>query len=244
MDKKLTIAVDVDGVLRYNLQTMLDLYNRTFGNDLIPDDIKSFDVSVSFPDIEKYLGEPASTWFFQKHSTEIFRDAPMMDRADSGMELLREIADVVVITYQKSFQNKIHTLEWLENNLIGYDGLYFTKDKSKLKCDWLVDDFPDNFVGCNAEHGALITAPYNVDIDLNELKKKSGCKDIVRFRDFRSFVDRMRMPFLVYGKKMDDSVIFTGGYDSREEAVANCVRLNSFASNYSNRTIYFIEENL
>lgn len=238
--KKLTIAIDVDGVLRMNLETIVDLYNRNFNKNMTVDELKNYDVSVTFPEIERQTGVSASQWLFQDHSHEIFRDAPAYDRASSGIELLRNISDVVIITYQKSFTNKIDTIEFLEKNSIGYDGLYFTKDKSMLKCDWLVDDNPDNFIGCNAEYGALISAPYNMDVDLVELKKKSGCKDLVRFSNFSDFVDSIIGWICIYGETIDGSKFFASRCENEEEAAKLCRNLNALRGHSENGTKYYV----
>jgi len=189
MEKRLTVAIDVDGVLRNNLQTMVDIYNKEFNDNKLVDDIKDFRTEVSFPKIESETGKTASYWLFQEHSKEMFLDAKPFECVREDIKRLRGIADVVIITYQKSFINKKHTLEWLEKNGIEYDGLMFIKDKTKLICDYLVDDNDWNFLGSNAVHGILIDAPYNKGKDTEEIRSNSNCSSIVRYKDLHSFVN-------------------------------------------------------
>lgn len=238
--KKTVIALDVDGVLRMNLGTISDIYNRNFGQNISEGDWKSYDVGVVLPEIEKQTGIPAAQWLFQDHSEEIFRDAPAYDRASACVAILRKIADVVIITYQRSMKNKIHTMEFLENNMIGYEGLYFTKDKSMLKCDWLVDDNPANFIGCNARCGALISAPYNMDADMVELKRLSGCEQLVRFASLSDFVDSIIGWLMVWGEKPDGSRFFVKRFDAADNmgAAAKCVEMNALHDGNK----YYIED--
>lgn len=184
----MTVAIDVDGVLRNNLQTMVDIYNKEFNDNKKVEDIKDFRTEISFPKIESETGKTASYWLFQEHSKEMFLDAKPFDCVVDDIKRLREIADVVIITYQKTFINKKHTLEWLEENGVEYDGLMFIKDKTKLMCDYLVDDNDWNFLGSNAVHGILIDAPYNEGKSVQELKDKSNCESIVRYRSLHEFV--------------------------------------------------------
>jgi len=189
MEKKLTIAIDVDGVLRDNLQIMVDLYNKEFQAQMTVDDIKDFRTEITFPKIEPTTGKTASEWFFQDHSKEIFLNAKSFENVAEDIKRLKEVANIVIITYQKSFNNKWQTLAWLEANGIEYDGLIFMKDKTKLICDFLIDDNDWNFLGSNATIGILINAPYNKGKSIAELKEKSNCNKIIRFNNLHEFVE-------------------------------------------------------
>ena len=188
MDRKFTVAIDVDGVLRDNLQIMVDLYNKEFNCEMTVDDIRDFRTEITFPVIEETTGKTASEWFFQDHSDDIFLNAKSFNGVAEDIRKLKEIANVVIITYQKSLLNKMQTLSWLDANGIEYDGIVFIKDKTKFLCDVLVDDNDWNFLGSNATHGVLINAPYNQNKSLEELKSKSNCVDIVRRNSLHEFV--------------------------------------------------------
>lgn len=190
MEKKLTIGIDVDGVLRDNLQIMIDLYNKNFNDKMTVDDIKDFRTEITFPIIETTTGKTASEWFFQDHSNEIFLQAKCFNNVVEDIKKLREYANVIIITYQKSLLNKTQTLKWLNKNGIEYDGIVFAKDKTKFLCDILIDDNDWNFIGSNAVTGILITAPYNKNKSLEELKSKSNCHDIIRMDSLHQFVEK------------------------------------------------------
>ena len=62
--KRPTIAIDVDGVLRDNLEIMVNLYNRVCRTNMKPEDVKDFLTEVSFPLIPDALGISSSEYFF------------------------------------------------------------------------------------------------------------------------------------------------------------------------------------
>lgn len=187
--KDFTIGIDVDGVLRDNLQIMVDLYNENFKKNKEVSDIKDFRTEITFPDIEPVTGKTASEWFFQDHSKEIFLNAKPFYNAAEDIKNLRGLANVVIITYQKSLVNRMHTLCWLEINGIEYDGLIFIKDKTKFICDYLIDDNDWNFLGSNAKHGILIDAPYNEGKSVDDICKSSNCESIVRYKNLHEFTE-------------------------------------------------------
>lgn len=187
--KNLTIGIDVDGVLRDNLQIMCDLYNENFNDNKEVSDIKDYRTEITFPRIESETGMSASHWFFQLHSDEIFLNAKPFDEVKNDINRLSKIANIIIITYQKSVANKKQTLEWLENNGIEYDGIVFIKDKTKLICDYLVDDNDWNFIGSNAKHGILINAPYNEGKSVDDIRKTSNCESLVRYNNLHEFAN-------------------------------------------------------
>lgn len=181
------IAVDVDQVLRSNLGIMVDLYNKEFGTDMKTSDVKEFMVEVSFPLIQEKLGIKPSDWFFNIHSEEIFRLAPAFDNIKECINRLKEVADVVIVTYQKDYRNKKYTLEWLEKNGIEPNGICFVRDKTLIYADALIDDNDWNLLGSHCSTGVLVTQPYNEDVNLDELITKTNCRQIVRVDSFEDF---------------------------------------------------------
>jgi 5'(3')-deoxyribonucleotidase len=188
-DGIITFGIDCDEVLRSLLDGMVSLYNENFGESMTRDEVKDFDVDVSFPKVMEFTGETASKWFFQEHSHELFLKSPALPGMKKAIETLQKYGQVIIVTYQKSFQNKLDTLNWLNDNGIHPDGLCFLKNKTLLHLDWMIDDNDWNLVGCNAENAVLITAPYNKDIDVHELKDKTNSDNIYRFGSLEEFAD-------------------------------------------------------
>ena len=186
-DGIITFGIDCDEVLRSLLDGMVSLYNENFGENMTKEEVKDFDVDVSFPKVMEYTGETASKWFFQEHGHELFAKSPALPGMRKAIETLQKYGQVIIVTYQKSFQNKMDTLNWLEDNNIYPDGVCFIKNKTLLHLDYLIDDNDFNFIGCNADVGVLITAPYNKDKLLNEVYEKSNCKTMYRFGSLEEF---------------------------------------------------------
>lgn len=175
----MTIGIDIDEVLRALLPEMVRLYNEEFNESLTVDDVKAFDVDISFPKVKERTGESASKWFFQEHGRELFYDSQMIKGAKEAVDHLRKFAKVYIISYQKTLQNKLDTLNWLLKNDIEYDGICFLKDKTLVHLDVLIDDNDWNFIGCNCDTGVLIRAPYNKDIPLSKILDSSNCKHLI-----------------------------------------------------------------
>ena len=188
-DGIITFGIDCDEVLRSLLDGMVSLYNENFGENITRDEVKDFNVDISFPKVMEYTGETASKWFFQEHGQELFLKSPAIPGIKHAIETLQKYGQVIIVTHQKSYQNKIDTLNWLNNNGIHPDSLCFLKNKTLLHLDYLIDDNWWNFLGANAETGILITAPYNVDIEVDELMEKSNCKKMYRFDSLEAFVN-------------------------------------------------------
>lgn len=190
MKRDLVFAIDCDEVLRQLLDKMIALYNDNFENSKKREDITDFKVEKSFPEIESQTGVTASQWFFQDHSTELFLNTEPFPYIKEDIETLRNYGKVVILTYQKSYDNKMQTLQWLEKNGIECDGICFLKDKTLLHADYLIDDNDWNFIGSNVKHGILIDAPYNKDKDIKEILKASNCQTLTRAHNLHDFVNK------------------------------------------------------
>lgn len=188
-ERRFTFAIDCDEVLRSLLGNMVSLYNEEFGENLQYDDVTDFVVENSFPKIQEVTGMTASKWFFQDHSEELFAKSDAFPGIKQDIETLQQYGDVIIVTYQKSYQNKIDTLNWLEEHGLAPDGICFLKDKTLLHTTYLLDDNDWNFCGSNADIGVLITAPYNVDKDINDILETSNCKMMMRCNSLHDFVE-------------------------------------------------------
>lgn len=194
--------VDVDGVLRDNLGEMVSLYNESFNDNKTIDEITDYRTDVIFPRIQEETGISASQWFFQEHSKELFLNAKPYPFMAEDIKTLQKYGKVNILTYQKSYKNKMETLEWLEKNGVEPDGICFMKDKSRLNCTFFIDDNDWNFLlqgekneKVNSQHGILIDAPYNKDINLDELSDKSHCGDIKRCGSLHDFVKEFELSY-------------------------------------------------
>ena len=215
-------AIDCDEVLRRTLDKMVELYNEHFHANKTVDEVKNFKTEVSFPEIEATTGMTASQWFFQEHSTELFLNTEPYPHIKEDIETLRKYGKVVILTYQKSYQNKVETLLWLEKNGIEADGVCFLKDKTLLQADYLVDDNDWNFLDSKVKHGILVTAPYNEDKDETDLLFKSHMSTITRVSSLHQFVQ-------MYEKAVNDleeAKKKYGGYSAKKFQLIEPVPFN------------------
>lgn len=183
-----TFAIDCDEVLRALLDNMVALYNEEFNDNINRDDIKDFNVEFSFPRIKEETGFSASEWFFVQNGFRLFACSPALPKVKEAIDKLRQYGQVIIVTYQKTYANKIDTLDWLNQHGIMYDGICFLKNKTLLHTDWLIDDNTWNFLGCNAKNGVLIEAPYNKDTNLYDLWHcYTNCEQMYRFKSLDEF---------------------------------------------------------
>lgn len=158
------IAIDIDGVLRDSLSTMVKIYNSRFGTEMTAGDVKHYSVEDAFPLIRKRLGEDPHNFFFKYNGEEVNR---FSDTYYGVIEAMQEAHDkghsLHIISYQPSYKNRLHTLMWLEDTRIPYDSVTFCTRKAKNlpDVDVFVDDNPQYFQEANTGRCVLINRPYN-----------------------------------------------------------------------------------
>lgn len=187
-DKK-KFLVDVDDVLRSLVPHMIELYNKEFNENMTYDDVIIYYVDKSFPKVKERF-DNVPHWFFQVHGHELFYESEPIKGAVEAVNRLHEYGTVEIVTKQRSTQNKVDTLMWLDRVGVKYDSVSFVTHKSIVCCDYFIDDFHENFIGCGSEGatGILINAPYNRNIDLNVLKPCTGFSRILRYDSLTDFV--------------------------------------------------------
>lgn len=163
MNRKI-IKIDVDGVLRDMLSAMCGIYNTVYNDNIQPCDIKDYDVDVSFPKCKEIDGISAKYFFFNEYEYEIYNHADVLPNAKEAIDILHNLGYyIVIVSHQESYLNRHDTLVWLDNKNIYYDSICFTKDKSIIKGNIMVDDCVENLKQCdnNEEELICIKAPYN-----------------------------------------------------------------------------------
>lgn len=190
--KEITFGVDIDEVLRALVPQMVKIYNAEFGSGMTVDDVHDFVVDKSFPLVLERYGESASKWFFQDHGHDLFLCSPEIEGAREALKLLRSMGKVIIVSYQKSVENKMDTLAWLDHHKMEYDGICFVKDKTLIHTDYLIDDNDWNFIGSNAGCAVLVSAPYNKNTNLEKMLENSNCKEAVRVESLQDFVEYLK----------------------------------------------------
>lgn len=191
------IAVDIDGVLRDSVDTMVKIYNQNFGTDMKTEDVEYYSVKDSFPLVEKKLKIDPHDFFFSRNNGEYINR--YSDAFEGVIDALNEAQEnghtIHIISYQPSYKNKLHTLMWLEDTRIPYDSVTFCTKKAKNlpDVDIIVDDNPQYFQEINADRCVLINRSYNKDtkqypcVDTGEYVYTKDKK--VKIERFDSIVD-------------------------------------------------------
>jgi 5'(3')-deoxyribonucleotidase len=150
---KRSIGIDVDCVIRDIMPKVLEIYKREFGKDV---DV----TAMTDYGIEKYMPEIGNaSEFFQYHAKEIFRESPMIPDAAKTIDTLIQDNDIFIVTAQRRGDEQ-HTLDWLHEHDIKYNGIYLGFDKTVMKTDFLIDDKPQNVYSCHGR-GLAFAAPWN-----------------------------------------------------------------------------------
>ena len=157
------IKIDIDGVLRDILTSMCELYNERFDCTIQVDDVIEYDVDKTFVKCREIDGISAYEWFFERYGGILNRYSSLMKDALSAMELLREKGYyIIIVSYQKTINQKRDTIEWLAAKSIYYDSLCFTDRKNLIHGDIIVDDNIAFLDMCDDSRKVCIDAPYNI----------------------------------------------------------------------------------
>ena len=163
METKKIIKIDIDGVLRDMLSTMCDIYNETYNESIKPSDVKEYDVDKTFTKCYEIDGMSAKYFFFNEYSYDLCAYSNIINYAKEAMDILHDLGYyIIIVSYQKDYNNKHDTLVWLDEHNIYYDSICFTDRKDLIHGDIIVDDNPEFLNICNDnEEKILIDAPYN-----------------------------------------------------------------------------------
>lgn len=119
--------------------------------------------------------------FFDEHSEDVFLRADIYEDAANAIKILKDAGHkILIVTYQKSLDNKIHTLQFLEKFNIQYDSFFFTKEKCLIGGDYLVDDNPE-FLLKDRAIPICINRPYNVNVDIGNVARFDSLIDFAKY---------------------------------------------------------------
>lgn len=161
------LLVDIDGVIRDINTQMCIVYNKIFGTNIKDEDIKVWDLEVTFPMPEDYGVKTAKDLFFRFYNKEIFLEAQPYPKAIETINELKEEGYYIhFVSAQHSPENKALAIEWLTRHNVEFDAISLTDKKHLIKGDLILDDYPGNFEGFPATvTQVLLDRPYNHDYD-------------------------------------------------------------------------------
>lgn len=164
----MVIKIDVDGVIRDITSAMCYIYNTEFAEDDImkytPDDITDYDINKHFPLISEKENVLPTDYFFRTRSEQVFKTlSEPFKYVRKAIDMLRNNGNkVVIVTWQYGIDNIRHTVDFFDLYDIGFDDICFTKDKWRVRGDYLIDDNPSFLLEQkDMSKKIVIDAPYN-----------------------------------------------------------------------------------
>ncbi len=179
MDEKrpsrITIAVDMDGVLADTETHFIQYYEAESGEKVNRKSLLGIPENIAFPDktaVRRYV-----------HTPGFFRTLPLIEGSVFAIKKLMENFDVFIVSAAMEFPLSLfEKKQWLEEffPFISWKNIVFCGDKSIIKADYLVDDHIknlDNFSGIPL----LFSASHNVNV--NHHKRLNNWKEILAYFD-------------------------------------------------------------
>jgi 5'-nucleotidase len=172
MFRRITIAVDMDGVLADVETHFLQYYETEFGEKLDPKIMLGVPESQALPDraAKRYVTMPG-----------FFRTVPLIPGGIHAVQSLMKDFDVYIVSAAMEFPLSLYEKQqWLEEHFpfISWKNIVFCGDKSIIKADYLIDDHIknlDNFSGIPL----LFTASHNIHV--NHHKRFNNWPEILEF---------------------------------------------------------------
>lgn len=143
------VKVDVDGMIRDFMPEVLHYYKVFYDmrSNAGVEDIKDYDITKKLPLIRDMKG------FFRDHAYGIFFESKPIEGAIDFLDMLADDGHNIHITSNQYRGIQHYTLSWLEEHGVPYDSVNFTKDKSLIDGDVLIDDLIHNLD--NVRYGEL-----------------------------------------------------------------------------------------
>lgn len=155
------IAIDQDQVLADLLGEWLQRYNNDYNDDLVKDDIKHWE----WHDIVKpKCGRKIYDYL---DSVDIFENLKVIENSIDAVKELSHIYDIFVVTSPWNMNNIKPKYDWLKQHFPFIDdkNYVFTKNKSIISADFMIDDKPENLEDFKG-YKILFDAPHNQDISV------------------------------------------------------------------------------
>lgn len=177
------ILVDCDDTIWNLLDVWVDILNKRYGKTVKSTDVINWDMSLTYPDLEKYqIYEPLC-------EEELWKSIkPKFDAIKYIAELCKEGHEIffVTTTDYRNIQYKIKLLETYFPD-VPIENVIITYHKDMIIGDILIDDYINNFK--NRDSGILFTAPYNKDIDVEKL----GLHRCDNWEDIYNYINKIKI---------------------------------------------------
>lgn len=181
-----TVGVDVDDVLAgFTADTLRRIFDETRGRHFFTlDDVSTWDPFDSLPETVRDLKELI---YGQMKEEGACFNLPVVEGAQEGMKLLREVADVVIVTSPwRGSKTWAHERElWVEHHFnVDHRDVYQCRRKARVHVDFFIDDKPQNVQEWASYHdstqGILWATPMNRHAPAH-LSRIGDWKEVVRY---------------------------------------------------------------
>jgi 5'(3')-deoxyribonucleotidase len=184
---KKILVIDIDGVACAHAIALCKAINKEFRINSKYDDIKHY--NYDFGPLK--FKQAVNKYYRNKIFIE---NMPATKGFKSFLKHISKIMDVSFASARKEYSKKSTRL-WIKNNFGKGFRIYFNKDKSKLKYDYLIDDYEKEIIRSARlkRLSFLISRPWN-----NHLKTKRALKKfpkaifVYNFTDILKYLQKIR----------------------------------------------------
>ena len=137
--KRLRIGIDIDGVLRAFVPDVIRIFKKHYPDVVVrpyKDWLWTLTHSIDLP------REEIDYIIFNEHAREIFSQGSLesFENLTTLQHMIAEdLHDMIIVTHQYPGVER-YSYQWLGNCGINVKEVYMHKDKTKAKCDILLDD--------------------------------------------------------------------------------------------------------
>ena len=152
------ICVDMDDVMADTLAEEIRRYNKTFDEEVTPDDL----VGRALSEIAPVDRQQQLRAFL--HAEDFFEDLALMPGSQQVLEQLSARFEIFIATQAMAVPNSLGPkYRWLQRHFpfIPPSHYVFCGNKSILRADYLIDDLPKNLLRFEGQ-GLLYSAPHNL----------------------------------------------------------------------------------
>jgi 5'(3')-deoxyribonucleotidase len=153
---RLSIGIDMDGVLADIQTQFLRYYEQETGKNVARKSMLGIPESEAFPDktaVHRYIHQPG-----------FFRTLPLIEGAVDAVSILMEDFDVYIVSAAMEFPLSLfEKKEWLDEHFpfISWKNIIFCGEKKIIHTDYLIDDHIKNLDFCPGIP-IMFTASHNV----------------------------------------------------------------------------------
>ena len=154
---KLKICCDLDNVLNTLTETLLEIYNKDYDDNLTLDDITEYK-------IDKFTKQGVKVTDYFK-SDELWMRVKPVYQSQEYLKILNQDYDLRIVS--ASHLGDMPTkYRWIKvfYPFLSREQIWTVFDKQWINCDVLVDDFQGNLIG-GKYHKILLDYPFNRSID-------------------------------------------------------------------------------